>query len=110
MHITRDMLSPYQLDNFPEMHVCEKLIPNLHEKIKYIHHYRNLKLYLKHGMKLTKIHRVIKFRQSAWLNSYINLNINKRKEATQQCCHAYFRGRAFLARLVRRNDILGALF
>ena len=65
MHITRDMLSPYQLNNFPVTHGCEKLVPNLHDKTKYVLHYRNLKLYLKHGMKLTKIHRVIKFRQSA---------------------------------------------
>ena len=72
MHITRDMLSPYQLDNFPEMHGCEKLIPNLHDKTKYVLHYRNLKLYLKLGMKLTKIHRVIKFNQASWLKSYIN--------------------------------------
>ena len=34
-------------------------------------------------MKLSKIHRAIKFRQAPWLNPYMNLNINKRKEATQ---------------------------
>ena len=59
MHITRDKLSPDQLDKFPETHSCEKLIPNLHDKTKYVLHYRNLKLYLQLGMKLTTIHRVI---------------------------------------------------
>jgi hypothetical protein len=84
MAITRDMLSPYQLDNFPETRgSCEKLVPNLRNKSKYVLHYQSLKLYLQLGMKLTRIHRAIKFRQSAWLKSYIDLNIDKRKEATQ---------------------------
>ena len=83
MIIARTMLSPYQIDNFPETRGCEKLVPNLRDKSKYVLHYRNLKLYLELGMKLTKIYRTIKFRQSAWLKTYIDLNINKRKEATK---------------------------
>lgn len=59
----------------------DKLIPNLHNKRKYVVHYRNLKQYIDQGMKLTHIHRVIAFDQSAWLKQYIDFNTDMRKQA-----------------------------
>ena len=41
-----------------------ELVPNLGDKIKYVVLYRNLQLYLSLGMKLTKIHRILGFKQS----------------------------------------------
>ena len=59
----------------------KKLIPNLGNKTKHVLHYRNLQLYLFLEMKLTKTHRVLKFRQSDWVKKYISLNTGKRKNA-----------------------------
>ena len=56
----------------------KKLIPNLGNKTNYVVYYRNLQLYLSLGMKLTKIHRVLKFNQSDWMNKYTDFNTKKK--------------------------------
>ena len=53
--------------------VVKKLIPNLVNKTNYIIHYRNLQLYLSLVMKLTKIHRVLKFKQSDSMKNILTL-------------------------------------
>ena len=42
----------------------KKSISNLRNRTKYVLHYRNLQLYLFLRMKLIKIHRILKFKQS----------------------------------------------
>ena len=81
--ITRDMLSPYSME-LSEGHPtsCEKLVPNLNDKRNYVLHYRNLQLYMRLGLVLVRIHRVLEFKQKAWLRNYIDFNTEKRKHAT----------------------------
>ena len=58
------------------------LVPNLRDKTNYVVHLRNLRLYTELGMKLTKIHRVLEFSQSAWLKPYVDLCTANRKKAS----------------------------
>ena len=47
-------------------------------------HYEKLQLYLRVGLKLIKIHRVLEFNQSQWLKQYIKFNAQKRIEAKKK--------------------------
>lgn len=42
---------------------CEKLLLTLHDKNRYVLHYCNLQFYLKQGMKLKQVHKVLEFEQ-----------------------------------------------
>ena len=44
-------------------------------------HYRMFKFYTTLGMKVTKIHMIYRFKQSLWLEQYINHNTQKRTKA-----------------------------
>ena len=78
--VSSNMLSNYcykYADKY-EMKVgdVKNLISNLSNKTNYVIHYRNLQLSF--GMKLTKIHRVLNFKQSDWMKKHIDFNNEKR--------------------------------
>jgi len=65
----------------PENQNLPKLLTTLYDKERYVVHYSILKLYLKMGLKLKKIHKVLEFNQSDWLKKYIDFNTDLRKKA-----------------------------
>ena len=67
LEITQNMLPKY-FSNIASKHGIKigginKLAPNLGNKSTYVVHYRNLLLYLLLGMKLTKVHKILGFKQ-----------------------------------------------
>ena len=65
----------------PNYKPTEKLMCDLTNKYNYMMHYRMFKFYTQIGMKVTKIHTIYRFKQSLWLEKYINHNTQKRTKA-----------------------------
>ena len=80
--INPDNYTDYMKEHQPESHKpTSKLICDQTDKEYYIVHYRNLKFYLRMGMSLKKVHRIVSFDQSPWLAKYIDYNTKKRAQA-----------------------------
>ena len=89
-------LSPYAKFVLKELNLDykksgTKLITTLSTKKRYIVHYRTLKLYLELGLRISKIHRILSFKQSCWMKSYIDFNNEKRKQATSSFDKEFFK-------------------
>ena len=63
------------------VHETEKLCFTLRDKTRYVTSYLNLQMYIKHGLVPKKIHRVLKYTQSAWLPDFMTFVADKRKNA-----------------------------
>ena len=79
LKISQDMLSKYCSDIANKYGIkiggVNKLVSNLKNKEKFVIHYRNLQLYLSLGMKVSKVHRILKFKQSDWLQKFVDFKL-----------------------------------
>ena len=69
----------------------EKLIGSFKSRKHYLVHYQNLRQYLEMGMRLTAVHRGIRFYQSPWMASYISKNTELRKTAANSFEKDFFK-------------------
>ena len=63
---------------------AKKFICDWTDKKNYSIHYRMLKVYVRHGMIVDKIHEIISFKQSKWFEKYISFNTQKRNKAKNE--------------------------
>ena len=88
-------LSNYQLSLLQKFDqkriVTRKLVQTLGPKKNYTVHYITLKLYVNLGLKVTKVHRVLKFTQSKWMEPYIALNTELRAKSTNKFQESFFK-------------------
>ena len=95
LNINSDMLLKYffSIVNNYGINVGEvnELIPNLGNKKNYVIHYRNLQLYISLEMKITKVHKILKLKQSDWLKKFVDFNTEKRKNAINNFEKSFFK-------------------
>jgi hypothetical protein len=101
LNITEDILSPYsracydaiyrvrETDSYEQ----EKLTATFNDRTNYLVHGFNLVFYMKMGLKLKKIHRILTFKQAASIADYVAFCTKKRKEAKTESEKAYWKVR-----------------
>ena len=82
--VKKESMSDYQKNLIKELDLklpnSNKLLLTLEDKNDYVVHYSNLQFYLKQGMKLKRIKRVLEFEQECWMEPYIRMNTEFRKQ------------------------------
>ena len=69
----------------------EKLICSIEDKKKYVIHIRALKQALNCGLKLKKVHKIIQFKQKAWLKISVDINTELKKNAENEFEKNFFK-------------------
>ena len=60
---------------------ANKIICDWTDKNIYLNQYWILNFYVRHGMIVDKVHEIISFKQSKWLENFISFNTQKKNKA-----------------------------
>ena len=83
--IPKDKYNDYMTKIQPKNYTkSKKLICNWTDKKNYLVQYGMLKFYVIHGTIVDKIHEIISYKESKWLEKYINFNTQKRNRAKNE--------------------------
>ena len=88
--IKKEWLSEWQQQDYKESNI-KKLITTFYDKTSYVINYKLLKLYIQLGLKVTKIKRVIEYKQDNYMKSYIMKNTNERIKSKNEFEKAFFK-------------------
>ena len=97
LKIKHSWLSGYQKNLKVQMHLPEKasgpkLVQTLLPKNRYTLHYRLAQFYNSMGLKITNIHRALKFEQANWMRPYMELNTSLRIAASTAFGKKFYKG------------------
>ena len=79
-----DKISSFNANHYVGEIPTKKLIAHLGEHNNFVCHYMEAQEIIRQGGVVTKIHKVLQFRQEAFVREYVILNNNRRKEATSK--------------------------
>lgn len=91
VHDKLNDLPPLPEKRTPPNGKVEKLMSTLMNKQRYIAHYTVFQQAQKLGLRITKVHRVLRFSQSPWMKKYIDFNTNLRSKATNDFSKNFFK-------------------
>jgi len=84
LHEQRNLKYNPQCKHPDRYQATTKLVAKCTDKLEYVVHFLVLQLYLKLGMQLGTVHRVIKFRQAPIFRDYIDFNTARRAAASNE--------------------------
>ena len=87
-----DDFSVYMKEIIPDTYTQnKKLIYDWSDEKNYFINYRMLKFYVRYGIIVDKVHDIISFRQSRWLEKYVNFNTQKRNQAVNDFVKDFYK-------------------
>ena len=107
--IIPDNYNDYMKEIKPDTYIhSSKLTCDWFDKKIYLIHYRMLKFYIRHGMMVDKVHNIISFKQSKWLENYISFNTRRRNRANNDFEKDFYKllNNAFYGKRWRKLEIV----